>query len=387
MDNDDSTKLSETVSDDKDDKNAEVDSTCDTSDTLPKQENPEEKKPSFWDIAFTKNEKGEYVTKIVEGYEGDKSAESPIEKKRRDPYYSKKPRQFVARDSLTIHKAMQKKNPWKALDGFVSLKGLKAQIMKIERLIEFDRKRIAAGLPVTSHSHHLVFTGNPGTGKTQTARILGSILKKAGVLSIGHVVEVDRSDLAMGYIGQTAIKTREILDVARGGILLVDEAQTLDGGFYWDFGYEALATIQKYMEDNRDDLIVIFAGHKDEMSSFLSANQGLKSRIKHYIDFADYTPDELFEIFMSLCKEYKYVVQDDAAELLKKLFRATKGFNPQVYGNARFARNVFEKTLEKMASRVIELKLKGKVHLRTIRFTDIPLANDVLPKEHKKNIG
>ena len=202
-------------------------------------------------------------------------------------------------------------------------------------------------------SLHLVFMGNPGTGKTTVARLLSRIYNKIGVLSQGQLVEVDRSGLVGGYVGQTALKVQDVVKSAIGGILFIDEAYSLisnkDGN---DYGQEAIDTLLKAMEDHRDNLIVIVAGYTNLMEDFLESNPGLKSRFNKYLYFKDYTPEELYAIFEKMCKGYKFNISDEAQEYVKDYFEKRYIHRNENFANGRDVRNFFEKALIRQADRL-----------------------------------
>lgn len=192
------------------------------------------------------------------------------------------------------------------LDALVGLAAVKAEVKLVTNVLRVARLRKERGLPIVEQSRHLVFTGNPGTGKTTVARLLAAIYRTLGVVEKGQLVETDRSGLVAGYVGQTAIKVKEVFTSAIGGVLLIDEAYALARGSGSDFGHEAIDAIVKLMEDHRDDVVLIAAGYSEEMVDFLDANPGLRSRFPKTIFFADYTDDELLHIFDGMCATTRY---------------------------------------------------------------------------------
>jgi hypothetical protein len=236
------------------------------------------------------------------------------------------------------------------LDAMIGLAEVKAQIRLVTNLIRVGQLRHEHHLPVPETSHHLVFTGNPGTGKTTVARLVAQIYRTLGVLEKGQLVETDRAGLVAGYVGQTALKTAAVFQSAFGGLLLIDEAYALAEG---DFGQEAIDTLVKLIEDQRGKVVVIAAGYPEEMTEFLDANPGLRSRFPRTIHFPDYTTDELVGIFESLCKANSYELTPEARDRVSAVFDAephSKGF-----GNGRLARNLFEAAMGRQATRIVEL--------------------------------
>ncbi|HEX7276767.1 MAG TPA: AAA family ATPase [Acidimicrobiales bacterium] len=237
------------------------------------------------------------------------------------------------------------------LDALVGLAPVKAEVKLVTDLLRVEKLREARGLPVVEHSRHLVFTGNPGTGKTTVARLLAQIYRTLGVVEKGQLVETDRSGLVAGYIGQTSIKVKEVFTRALGGVLLIDEAHALARGQDRDFGHEAIDMIVKLMEDHRDQVVVIVAGYPDEMAVFLDANPGLRSRFPKTIFFPDYTDAELASIFEGMCRKSHYVPTAAAQDAVLAFLGAqarNRGF-----GNARLVRNLFEAVVARQASRVV----------------------------------
>jgi AAA+ superfamily predicted ATPase len=255
------------------------------------------------------------------------------------------------------------------LDALIGLAEVKADVRRLTSLLRIQQLRTERGMPTIETSHHLVFTGNPGTGKTTVARLLSQILRTLGVVSRGHLVETERSQLVAGFVGQTAAKTRAVLESALGGTLLIDEAYALARGSEQDFGREAIDTIVKFMEDHRDDLAVIAAGYPAEMAELIDANPGLKSRFTRTIHFPDYTTAELVAIFSSMCETHRYRLDDGATDRLTALIDAeprTLGF-----GNARFVRNVFEAAVGRQAERLSSVEQPTDDQLTVLTADDI----------------
>ena len=255
------------------------------------------------------------------------------------------------------------------LDDLIGLDSVKADVRRLTSLLRIQQLRADRQLPTLETSHHLVFTGNPGTGKTTVARLLSQILRTLGLVSKGHLVETDRSHLVAGYVGQTATKTRAMLESALGGTLLIDEAYALARGGEQDFGREAIDTIVKYMEDHRDDLALIAAGYPTEMEEFINANPGLKSRFTRFIDFPDYTSDELVEIFERMSGDLRYHLDESGRVALRTVVEAeprTRGF-----GNARFVRNLFEEAVGRQAERLAAVSEPTDEQLTTLTAADV----------------
>ena len=242
------------------------------------------------------------------------------------------------------------------LDSLIGLEGVKHEVRSLINLIKVRGMRKEHGLKVMDMSFHMVFTGNPGTGKTTVARLVAKIYKRLGFLSKGQLIETDRSGLVAGYVGQTAGKVTEVVNSALGGILFIDEAYALARkGMENDFGREAIDTLVKLMEDNRDDLVVIVAGYTDEMHDFLTSNPGLISRFNKYIDFPDYTDDELMAILAMNANKQGYVVSDGANGVVRAMLEAMTVGDRLDFGNARGMRNTLEKLVQAQANRLANL--------------------------------
>ena len=258
------------------------------------------------------------------------------------------------------------------LDGLCGLEKVKADVKSLINLVKVRRLREEAGLPVPPMSLHLVFLGNPGTGKTTVARLLAKIYHAMGVLSRGQLVEVDRSGLVAGFVGQTAIKTGEVVQKAIGGVLFIDEAYALasqDNAN--DFGHEAVEVLLKGMEDHRDDLIVIVAGYTGPMERFIHSNPGLESRFNKYFHFDDYDAGELLAIFRSLCKKNGYALSPEGDAWAEGALRELYENRDENFGNARDVRNLFERAVARQADRVARLESPTREQLMELRAEDL----------------
>ena len=265
------------------------------------------------------------------------------------------------------------------LAGYIGLGAVKKEVENLINMAQIEQKRKENGLPCTDMSLHMVFSGNPGTGKTTIARLMARIYHSLGILSKGHLVEVDRSGLVAGYVGQTAAKTGKVIEKALGGVLFIDEAYALNGKSENDFGQEAIDTLLKAMEDHRDDLVVIVAGYDGLMERFVHSNPGLESRFNRYLHFDDYTVEEMLQIFEMQCKKGCYEMADDAKNAVRLLI-AERNTNSISFGNARGVRNLFEQILTAQCNRLAALETLKKEDLMQITPSDVETVR-AMPKE------
>ena len=262
------------------------------------------------------------------------------------------------------------------LDSLVGLDDVKKDIKNLMNLVKVRRLRKENGLPIPPMSLHMVFMGNPGTGKTTVARIISGLYAAIGVLEKGQLIEVDRSGLVAGYVGQTALKTQEVIKSALGGLLFIDEAYSLASGGENDFGREAIETILKAMEDHRDELIVVVAGYDGPMEKFINSNPGLQSRFNKYFYFPDYNGEQLLHIFKGQCKKNGYALTEEAEAEANAMFEELYENRGENFGNGRDVRNVFEDTVVRQSNRVAALDAPTKDDLMQFLPEDLRDADE-----------
>lgn len=257
------------------------------------------------------------------------------------------------------------------LNNLIGLSSVKQEVLSLTNFMNVQKQREARGLKTMNVSYHCVFSGSPGTGKTTVARIVAGIYKDLGILQKGHLVEVQRSDLVAEYVGQTAVKTNKAIDSALDGILFIDEAYTLSAGGQGDFGQEAINTLLKRMEDDRDRLVVILAGYSNEIKQFIGSNPGLESRFNRYIHFEDYSVNELMDIFMFNLKKSEYTITRDAVNTVYQIICNKVANKDTHFGNARFVRNLVERIVQNQANRLSMIRRPSKEQLTLIELGDV----------------
>lgn len=262
----------------------------------------------------------------------------------------------------------------KEFDRLIGLQHIKDIAFELYAVIQMNQRRAEAGLVRPTQVYHMMFKGNPGTGKTTVARIMAKMFHQLGLLTKGHLIEVERADLVGEYIGHTAQKTRELIKKAMGGVLFIDEAYSLARGGEKDFGKEAIDALVKAMEDHKNQFVLILAGYSDEMDELMSANSGLPSRFPIQIDFPDYQVDELLQIADAMAKEQDYVLMPQTISVLRDMLWDEKLLSPHLFSNARYVRNIMEKAMRNQAVRLLHqypVQSPGKLELMTLKPEDL----------------
>jgi stage V sporulation protein K len=283
--------------------------------------------------------------------------------------------QVVPKDIPPEHSALKEIED--ELGALVGMEEMKRMIKEIYAWIYVNKKREEMGLKARKQALHMMFKGNPGTGKTTVARIIGKLFQKMNVLSKGHLIEAERADLVGEYIGHTAQKTRDLIKKAQGGILFIDEAYSLGRGGEKDFGKEAIDTLVKHMEDKQHEFILILAGYSREMDYFLTLNPGLHSRFPLVIDFPDYNIEQLMEISSRMLEEREYTLSHEAEKKLKDHLIWVKAvLSPNSFSNGRYVRNIIEKSIRAQAMRLLMLNNYDRHELMTLRSNDLVFEED-----------
>lgn len=259
------------------------------------------------------------------------------------------------------------------LNELVGLQKVKQEVNDLVTYQRVQKMRRDQGLFSVKSTMHMAFTGNPGTGKTTVARIVGRIYKQLGLLSKGHFLEVSRTDLIAGYQGQTALKVKKVIDSIKGGVLFIDEAYSITENDHSDsYGRECLTELTKALEDYRDDLVVIVAGYTEPMNKFFESNPGLKSRFNKFIDFDDYNENELYDIFSKICTQNDYIVNDLAKMKIERIMKKSVDSKGEQFANGRFARNLYDDLIMNQARRVSKIDKPGREELMEIKEDDVP---------------
>jgi len=317
---------------------------------------------------------GAFYTKLATADGEDRLSDSPMR------FFDKAYKTKIEKERMERARGLNDQdieNLLRPLDELIGLGAVKKEVRQLVDLARLRALRAGRGLPNSDIVLHSVFKGPPGTGKTTVARLLGDIFYRLGYLEKGHVVEVDRAGLVGQYIGETALKTREVVESAYGGILFIDEAYTLaNPDSYLDFGREALETVLNMMENKRGNFLVIAAGYDQEMNRFLASNTGLRSRFANIIEFSSFKTDELLQVFKKLCADNKYNLEGDALNLLQSVFKQKNRTGELSIANARSVRDLFEKTLRKQARRIIRDRIEDDEGLALIKREDIPVSHN-----------
>ncbi|WFR59851.1 AAA family ATPase [Anaerocolumna sp. AGMB13025] len=326
--------------------------------------NKDKSKIRLKDLDYTKNTvtaKQKELTEHEAGYKADGSLKADTESET-----------LQEQTSEAVDEPDHLEKHLEELYSLIGLESVKTEINSLINLIRVRKLREEYNMPTMEMSYHMVYTGNPGTGKTTVARLVARLYKELGILSEGNLVETDRSGLVAGFVGQTALKVKEVVERALGGVLFIDEAYSLSTGIGTnDFGSEAIDTLVKMMEDHRDNLVVIVAGYREEMQQFLKANTGLISRFNKFIEFTDYTEEELIEILKSMAAKAGLTIEEAALNIVKGKLMAMAEEDRIRFGNARGIRNVFEKIIVNQANRLVTKDKPTKEQLSEIITEDV----------------
>lgn len=335
--------------------------------SVPLEDVEPEEETGEWDP----NMKYFMIQNVLEEEEPEEVFEKEVIEEQKEQICEEIPKKTEEREESRLESLL------KELEVLIGLQGVKKEIHSLINLIKVSNIRKSHNLPSMEMSYHMVFTGAPGTGKTTVARLVAAIYKELGLLSKGNLVETDRAGLVAGYVGQTALKVREVVHRAVGGVLFIDEAYALSpaGKSGADFGEEAIDTLVKMMEDYRDDLVVIVAGYTEEMQRFLKANTGFISRFNKFIEFADYTKEELIEILRSMAKKAGFSLEENAILIISDYLVQMQEEEKLNFGNARGIRNLFEKLVVAQANRIVSFDAPTIEQLSTITAEDILLTS------------
>ena len=279
---------------------------------------------------------------------------------------------IISEESTTEEDTRTLEDLIEELNQLIGLQRVKQKVIDLIAYKKVQSLRKQHSLKISSSTLHLAFIGNPGTGKTTVARIIGLIYKKLGILSKGHFTEVSRTDLIAGYQGQTALKVKKVVEQAKGGILFIDEAYSITENDHSDsYGRECLTELTKALEDYRDDLVVIVAGYTERMQKFFDSNPGLRSRFNTFIEFEDYNIEELLQIFLQMCKNNDYIISSEAKEQIKKQLEEKTTHKDGNFSNGRLVRNMYEDFILNQARRISKIPSPTKLELQEITIEDV----------------
>ena len=315
-------------------------------------------------------EKDRYVSKaksireLLQEVKNREGAKPPVDNGPKNP--PPKPEENAPKEKIPVEEALAK------LNELIGLNGVKREVESLTAELEMKLLREESGLKSSGTTHHLIFAGSPGTGKTTVARIMADILYSLGAIEKGQLVEVGREELVAGYVGQTGLKTQKAVEDAMGGVLFIDEVYRLAEGGETDFGKEAVGVLLKSVEDCRGEFVVVLAGYENRMNDFLQMNPGLKSRFPNTIHFDDYTPDEMYRIFEGMCKKNQYIISSAVEPLIRGKLSVMYNTRDENFGNARDVRNVYEKIIKQQNLRLYQLRKSGASLGKEMLMTILP---------------